>query len=159
MTAVGSISEIICTGSVSSVGIGSSVEQVRAALGPEIVADGKKKSIRLDYGMLELNFYSNICESFSVQVHRVAAHPDVGTVGVLPAGRRADFSAVSLEDLRDALLRQCSLRLEELKPQGGYRCYQVVGRHVNIFAVSDEEFGLESLAVGDIWSISVAGAG
>lgn len=156
---VESLAEIICTSTVSGVGIGSSLEGIREALGEELVSDRKKKSLRLDYGILEFSLYSNVCESFTVQVHRVAAHPDVGTAGVLPDGRRVDFDSVSLEELREVLLRKCSIRLEELKPQGGYRCYRVSDRHTTIFAVSDEEFGFDTLAIGDVWSISVAGAG
>ncbi|WP_410564605.1 hypothetical protein [Amycolatopsis sp. cmx-4-61] len=159
MTLLESLSEIVCAGSVARVGLGSSSAQIREALGAELLADRDRKALRLDYGMLEFNLYSDRCETISVQLHRLAGDPGIGATGVLPIGQRAEADTVALDDLQAALIRRCSLNLAEGDNRAGYRCYRVVGRHVMIYVVSGGDIGDDSPGIGDIWSINIVGAG
>ncbi|MGH9338551.1 MAG: hypothetical protein ACRD1R_02930 [Acidobacteriota bacterium] len=71
MIAINFLARVALTGEVAGVGLGSSVEQIRDALGLERVSDRRKKSLRLDYGLFEFSLFSGSCEGIAVQVHRL----------------------------------------------------------------------------------------
>jgi hypothetical protein len=80
MGAIGYLARIAVTGTVAGIGIGASSEQIRDALGGGFVAARRRKSLRLDHGLLEFNLYAGSCENIAVQVHRLAG--EVG--GLIP---------------------------------------------------------------------------
>jgi hypothetical protein len=159
MTAIGYLAGVANTGSVAGVGLGATAEQIRDALGSECVADRRKKSLRLDYGILEFNLFAGSCESIAIQVHRLADGvrgliPDPLVIPLEGIGKRIAFS-----DLREEIEGRFSRRLEEVQEQSGYRCLRVAGSHVLLYIVEESSAGMKSLAAGDLWSIMISGAG
>jgi hypothetical protein len=57
MSAIACLAEVAVVGAVAGVGLGASLEEIGEAFGPEGFADRKKKSLRLDYGLLEFNLF------------------------------------------------------------------------------------------------------
>ncbi|MEV6895416.1 hypothetical protein [Kribbella sp. NPDC051137] len=150
------LAQMAVSGLVAGVGVGSSAEQIRDALGERCVADRRKRSLRMDYGLLEFSLFGGICESFAAQVHRLAS----GGL-VVPEPLKAAFvetsRTVSFVDLRVEVARK-GASLEEGNSQSGYDSYRVEDSHVSIFVVN-ETSGNDFPAVGDIWSIVVSKAG
>ncbi|MFJ6984369.1 MULTISPECIES: hypothetical protein [unclassified Streptomyces] len=119
MTAIKFLARAAMTGTVAGLGLGSSAEQVRDALGDQCIADRKKKSLRLDYGLLEFSFFAGSCEGIAVQVHRLTDGPE----RVIPDTLRPSLSdlsrTVSFEALRSEIERDGSCSLGELRRQSG----------------------------------------
>lgn len=80
MTGISFLASVAVTGAVAGLGLGSSAEQIRDTFGDRCVADRRKKSLRLDYGLLEFSLFAGSCESIAVQVHRLAT----GFEGLVP---------------------------------------------------------------------------
>ena len=157
MTAISFLARVAMTGTVAGLGLGSSAEQVRDTLGDQCIADRRKKSLRLDYGLLEFSLFAGSCEGIAVQVHRLTDGPEQ----VIPDALRPSLPevprTVSFEALRSEIERDCSYSLEELRRQSGYRCYRVAKSHVILFVVDEFASEGESLAPGDLWSIMISG--
>ncbi|WDO05893.1 hypothetical protein ME763_09570 [Streptomyces murinus] len=157
MTAISFLARVAVTGTVAGLGLGSSADQVRDALGDQCVADRRKKSLRLDYGLLEFSLFAGFCEGIAIQVHRLTGRPEQ----VIPDALRPFLSGlsrtVSFEALRSEIERDGSYFLEELQGQSGYRCYRVARSHVVLFVVDEFASEGELLAPGDLWSIMISG--
>ncbi|MEU3981763.1 hypothetical protein AB0F77_16960 [Streptomyces sp. NPDC026672] len=158
MTAISFLARVAVTGNVAGLGLGSSADQVYDVLGGRCVADRRKKSLRLDYGLLEFSFFAGSCEGIAVQVHRLSG----GAERVIPDSLRSSLSGlsrtVSFEALRRAIERD-GYFLEELRRQSGYRSYRVVKSHVILFVVDESAGEGELLTTGDLWSIMISGDG
>ncbi|MFC8271383.1 hypothetical protein ACFUJR_02320 [Streptomyces sp. NPDC057271] len=158
MTAISFLAGAVVTGNVAGLGIGSSPGQIRDALGDQCVADRRKKSLRLDYGLLEFSLFAGSCETIGIQVHRLAR----GTDGLIPSALNAYFQGLSggipFDSLREEIEMGGTRLLEELQRQRGFRCYRVVESHVNLYVVDEVAPG-EPLAPGDLWSIMISGCG
>jgi hypothetical protein len=159
MTAIDYLAAVAGTGTVAGVGLGASPEQIRDALGSECVADRRKKSLRLDYGLLEFNLFAGSCENIAIQAHRLAD----GVDGLIPAPLLGSLDGIAerivFDDLRGKVEDYFSCRLEEVQGQGGYRCYRIPEPHVLLYVVEEGLADLRSLRAGDLWSIMISGAG
>ncbi|MFI6286664.1 hypothetical protein ACIBCM_18255 [Streptomyces sp. NPDC051018] len=156
MSVITFLASVAVTGTVAGLGLGSSMGQIRDTLGDQYVADRRKKSLRLDYGLFEFNLYAGSCEAVGVQVHRLAS----GTDGLVPPVVSAHFQGFSggvpISGLREEIKKGGVRLLEELQRQHGYRRYRVVGSHVNLYVVDETAPG-EPLEPGDLWSIMISG--
>ncbi len=147
------------SGTVARVGLGASQAMIRDELGDQCIADQRKKSLRLDYGLLEFNLSADRCESIAVQVHRLA-HGAEGMIPPVLSAHIEEFSGrVLFESLRSEIERGGTSALEEIEKQYGYRCYRVAGSHVKIYVVDEVAAEGEPFASGDLWSIMISGAG
>ncbi|MFE1960536.1 hypothetical protein [Streptomyces sp. NPDC059479] len=159
MRATSFLASVIMTGTVAGLGLGASREQIREALGDQCLADQRKKSLRLDYGILEFNLFAGRCETIAVQVHRLAN----GIEGLIPPVLSAYFQGISrgisFGALRDEIEKDGTCLLEELQGQPGYRCYRVVKSHVNLYVVDEAAPEGDPFAPGDLWSIMISGRG
>ncbi|MFJ2782273.1 MULTISPECIES: hypothetical protein [unclassified Kitasatospora] len=159
MTVISFLASAAVTGTVAGLGLGASPGQIRDALGGQCIADRRKKSLRLDYGLLEFNLFEGSCETIAMQVHRLAN----GTEGLVPSVLSAYFQGLSrgipFQALRDEIERDGTCLLEELQRQHGYRCYRVAKSHVNLYVVDEVAPKGEPLAPGDLWSIMISGRG
>lgn len=159
MTAIGYLARVVGTGIVAGVSLGASREQVRDALGNESVADRRKKSLRLDYGLLEFGLFDGSCENIAIQVHRLAG----GIGGLIPDSLSGLLGGIAeriqFEDVRKEVENHFHSRLEEVRRQGGYRCYRMGESHVLLYVVEKDSSGAGSLRAGDIWSIMISKAG
>lgn len=153
------LAAVAVTGTVVGLGLGASPVQIRDALGSEYIADRRKKSLRLDYGLLEFNLFEGSCETIAIQVHRLAN----GIEGLIPAALCAFFQgnprSIPFEPIRNEIERDGACLLEELQKQYGYRCYRVAESHVNLYIVDEIMSEGEPFAPGDLWSIMISGRG
>lgn len=159
MTAIGYLARVACTGTVAGIGLGASLEQIRDALGSECVADRRKKSLRLDYGLLEFNLVAGSCENIAIQVHRLAGGVGGLIPGTLSGSLEGIAERIQFEDLRGKIEDDSPCRLEESQGQRGYRCYRIGESHVLLYVVEEGLSGAGSLRAGDLWSIMISGAG
>lgn len=159
MRAVTFLAAAAVTGTVAGLGLGVSHQQIRDVLGGQCIVDQRRKSLRLDYGLLEFNLFAGVCETIAVQVHRLAR----GTEGLIPPILGEYFQGlsggVSFESFRNEIERDGSHALEELEKQYGYRCYRVDESHVNLYVVDEVAPHGEHVASGDLWSIMISGRG
>ena len=153
------LASVAVTGTVVGLGLGASAVEIRDALGDRFVADRRKKSLRLDYGLLEFNLFEGSCETIAVQVHRLAS----GIEGKIPSVLSTFFQGVPrripFEALRNEIERDGTCLLEELQRQHGYRCYRVIESHVNLYVVDEAAPVGGPFAPGDLWSIMISGRG
>jgi hypothetical protein len=158
MTAVSFFADVARTGTIAGLGLGSSAAQIREALGDQFLEDRRKKSLRFDYGLLEFNLFSGVCEGIAVQIHRLAQGLDDLIPEVLIPTLTELSTTMSFEMFRAEVERGDDCSVEELPPQTGYRCYRVKNSPAEIYAV-DETYGDdEDMAPGDLWSIMISGA-
>ncbi|APU13258.1 MULTISPECIES: hypothetical protein [Actinoalloteichus] len=159
MRVVEFLAEAALTGKVAGLGLGVSAERIRDVLGNESVAGRTKKSLRLDYGILEFNFLSGSCETIGIQVHRLVH----GSDGLIPAALDVSFreveGAVHLGPVRNEIERGGGYSLEECQSQHGYRRYRVAGSHVNLYVVAETPPGSHLLAAEDLWSVLISNKG
>lgn len=159
MRATNFLAGVAATGTVAGLGLGASSEQIRDALGDQCIADRRKKSLRLDYGILEFNLFAGRCETIAVQVHRLAS----GIKGLIPPVLGIYFQGFSggipFEALRNEIERDGTSFLEELQGQSGYQCYRVAKSHVNLYVVDEVAPEREPFSPGDLWSITISGRG
>lgn len=159
MRAISFLASVAVTGTIAGLGLGASPVRIRDVLGDQCVADRRKKSLRLDYGLLEFNLFEGSCETIAVQVHRLAS----GIGGLIPAVLSAFFQDVprriQFESLRDEIERDGVYFLQELQKQHGYRCYRVAESHVNLYVVDEIAPEGEPFASGDLWSIMISRRG
>lgn len=137
MRATSFLASVAATETVAGLGLGVSPGQIRDALGDQCIADRRKKSLRLDYGLLEFNLFAGSCETIAVQVHRLAN----GIEGLIPSALSVYFQEASrevpFEALRNEIERGGTCLLEELQSQHGYRRYRVAESHVNLYVVDE----------------------
>jgi hypothetical protein len=158
MTAVRFFADVARTGTIAGVGLGSSAEDIREALGDQFLEDRRKKSLRLDYGLLEFNLFSGVCEGIAVQIHRLAQGLDDLIPEALAPTLAELTNTMSFDMFRVEVERGGDCSIEELPPQTGYRCYRVKDSPAEIYVV-DETYGDdENMAPGDLWSIMISGA-
>jgi hypothetical protein len=84
-SAVGFFVDLVVRGRLLGVGVGSSPQEVAAALGPDFVDDDQDWFTRRDYGLVEFTFLrerSYSCGFLIVEVHRLCS---MGTTIVPPA--------------------------------------------------------------------------
>ncbi|GAB3925320.1 hypothetical protein GCM10029976_018390 [Kribbella albertanoniae] len=159
MSIVSFLADAAVTGKVADLGLGSRPEKVRGVLGPEGCADRKKKSLRLDYGLVEFAFYDGLCEGIFIQVHRLLNGPDE----VVPDAFRLSFPGISRTVSFDAVRSDIEGRggyyLEGLRAQTGYRHYRIAGSAVVLIVNDEPARDAEQLAAGDLWSIQISAAG
>lgn len=141
-------------------GAGASLEKIYEAFGPEGSADRKKKSLRLDYGLLEFNLFGGSCESIAVQVHRLAG----GVRDLIPALLLGSIEEIprriSYEDVRREIESLFTDLSEEFRGRrSGYRCYRVGKSHSLLYVLEEASSDAEYLRGGDLWSIMISGAG
>jgi hypothetical protein len=146
MTAIGYLARVASTGSVAGVGLGATAEQIRDALGSECVADRRKKSLRLDYGLLEFNLFAGSCENIAIQVHRLAG----GVHGLIPDPLAIPLDGIkeriAFNDLREDIEDRFSCRLEEVQEQGGYRCFRIAESHVLLYIVEENSSDVKTMS-------------
>ncbi|MEV7239396.1 hypothetical protein AB0N06_37685 [Streptomyces sp. NPDC051020] len=159
MRATSFLASVTVTETVAGLGLGASRGQIRETLGDQCLADQRKKSLRLDYGILEFNLFAGRCETIAVQVRRLAN----GIEGLIPPVLSTYFQGISkgipFEALRNEIERDDACLLEELQGQPGYRRYRFVKSHVNLYVVDEVAPEGESFALGDLWSIMISGRG
>jgi hypothetical protein len=159
MRAIRFLASVVVTGTVAGLGLGVSSEQIRDALGDQCIADRRKKSLRLDYGILEFNLFAGCCETIAVQVHRLIS----GIEGLIPPALDAYFQGFSggiqFEALRNEIEQDGTSLLEDIQGQSGYRCYRVAKTHVNLYVVDEVALEGEPFSPGDLWSIMISGRG
>lgn len=156
MTIVSFLADAAVTETVAGLGVGSSPEEVRGVLGTECGADSKKKSLRLDYGLLEFGFYAGLCEGIYIQVHRLVTGREELVPGALRIAASGMSRTVSLDALRSEVERRGEYPLDELRPQTGYRLYRVVGSAVDLIVNDEPASDNQMLAVGDLWSLQIS---
>lgn len=153
------LASAVATGTVAGVGLGVSSAQIRDTLGSQCVADRRKKSLRLDYGLLEFGLFADVCETVAIQVHRLAGGVD-GMIPSVLGGKFQDFSGtVQFESVRREIEREGVVALEEVESQSGYRCYRVIEPHVGIYVVDEHLLGGDPFAPGDLWSVVISRRG
>ncbi|MDX8031675.1 hypothetical protein SK803_15730 [Lentzea sp. BCCO 10_0856] len=150
---------VIATETVAGVGLGVSSERIRDTLGEQYVADRRKKSLRLDYGLLEFGLYADVCETISIQVHRLFG----GTQGLVPEVLEDAFSGFSrsirFESLCNEVERTEIYTLAEVVKQQGYRCYRVGNSSVIIYVVDEVASDSDHFSRGDVWSVVISRRG
>lgn len=159
MMAINFLADSAVTGTVAGLSLGASQARICQVLGDTYGADRRRKSLRLDYGLLEFGLYAGSCETIALQVHRLAS----GSYDLVPPVLRVYFEdfpgRVRFEDLRNKIEERGDLFLEELQKQHGYRNYRVGGSHVNLYVVDVDAREGGVLVPGDLWSIHISGRG
>lgn len=152
------LAEVIASGRVHGVGIGSSPAEVGRALRADFIDvhdDPDNLQLRRDYGLIEFCFTDGPqrrCTSISIQVHRLGPDPD--QISQWRTAQQVDFPQyVAWDDVVEQL--SADRDAPELVPsnQGEFIEYRAASAHVSVFVLNNHEERDEWPGHGDVWSV------
>lgn len=158
------LAEIIGTRAVCGHGVGSSVEEWDSGVSVDFLDVGREPPsdmFRRDYGLIEVIFTGGDpwrCDSFGVQVHRLAYHPEIMT-DWMPAGS-SGLGSVAWADVLKSLGGREDAPTWIVGRQGDMVQYMSHEAGISVFVCDDDADEQDDLPrPGDIWSIMVGPPG
>jgi hypothetical protein len=152
------VADLMRTGLLHGIGVGTSVGEVDRVLRVEFVDDADGDNwLRRDYGLVELNFTGGpdwVVTGGGLALHRLPALPEIGEEWARDMG--VTFPAfIRWADVVEALSEFGDAPELESSVQGEFRAYRAAATRVTAVVVDNEDERDDWPGHGDLWAVNV----